>query len=171
MTILGSTSRGRITYRRRCRCCCVFSPCVYLGATNGIEPRRGSEKQVGKKARFNGRNEFPATWSAIASALFCAPLSSTPPSPLRSFVHLFVGLRWNNTDHVDLSISGYIQPSRPRRSLCAEVYINDGVDVRRTASRKNTRNEGANFICLRNGYSASGDRKRAESATGAKGRG
>lgn len=36
------------------------------------------EKQADKKARFNGRNEFPATWSAIASALFSAPFVNTP---------------------------------------------------------------------------------------------
>lgn len=48
-------------------------------------PSRG-EKQAGKKARFNGRNEFPATWSAIASALFSAPFVNTPPPA--SFVPL-----------------------------------------------------------------------------------
>lgn len=68
-------------------------------------PSRGEEgeKQAGKKAHFNGRNEFPATWSAIASALFSAPFVNTP-----LLGRSLVGLRWNNTDHVDLSTSSHI---------------------------------------------------------------
>lgn len=66
--ISGSTSRQGV----RIGAACFLR--VYLNATRAASSRvEEGEKQAGKKARFNGRNEFPAAWSAIASALFSAP--------------------------------------------------------------------------------------------------
>lgn len=91
------------------------------------------EKQAGKKARFNGRNEFPATWSAIASALFSAPFVNTPL--LRRSL---VGLRWNNTDHVDLSTSSHHLTIGLLKFM--RFYAANAIG-RKTGRRKNIKNK------------------------------
>lgn len=119
----------------------VCFPRVYLNATRAAPSHVGEgEKQARKKARFNGRNEFPATWSAIASALFFA---FRQHACIMSY-----NLRWftlNNTDYVDLCISSHIQLldfwSFMHVCTVATYTTKQETREKRGNQKKNTRNE------------------------------
>lgn len=144
MTCYGYIPRVDISCPTVCIVTCF--PRVYLNKQRRRPHkarRKGGEKQAGKKARFNGRNEFPSHMERYCFRLiFHLPFVNAPPR-----CRLFVNLRWNNTDHVDLSMLSsmyihmyvylyrYIQWSGLLKFMCASLQTR-----RIESQRKDARN-------------------------------
>lgn len=81
----------------------VFSSCISQCHERHRAAARKAKNKPARKHTLMDETSFQPHGALLLPPYFPL-LSSTPPLPRRSLV----GLRWNNTDHVDLSTSNHI---------------------------------------------------------------